>query len=45
MITCYSSDLFRLYDSNNMEYYQVYSRQTTKLARFLIENIIYFEQF
>jgi len=45
MVTRYSSDLFRLYDSNNMKYYQIYSRQTTDLARFLIENIIYFEQF
>ena len=33
--------LFRLCDFND----QVYSRQTTELTRFLIENIIYFEKF
>ena len=35
----------RLWYFNNMEYYKVYSRQTTEIARFLIQNIIYFEQF
>ena len=36
-----NNQLFRLCDFNN----QVYPRQTTEQARFLIENIIYFEKF